>query len=120
VNRFRQTGLSKVEALVKAAHVRMRPILMTTLTTVLGLVPMAIGFGEGAELRQPLAVVVCVGLMTGTLLTLLVIPAIYLLVPSHVRTRAEEEDLREAVAEAERLNRGGQPAPGTQTAGGAQ
>lgn len=119
VNRFRQLGLSKVEALVKAAHVRMRPILMTTLTTVLGLVPMAIGYGEGAELRQPLAVVVCVGLMTGTLLTLLVIPAIYLLVPSRVRTRAEEEDLRAAVAEAERLGRGGQPTPGTQPAGGA-
>jgi HAE1 family hydrophobic/amphiphilic exporter-1 len=120
VNRFRQMGLDKIEALVRAAHVRMRPILMTTLATVLGLLPMAISFGEGSELRQPLAVVVSLGLMTGTLLTLLVIPAMYLVVPSRVRTLAEEEDLRAAEAEAERLGHGGAPMPGTHPTGGAR
>jgi hypothetical protein len=80
---------------------------------------MAIGFGEGAELRQPLAVVVSVGLLAGTALTLLVIPAMYLVVPSRVRTREEEEDLLAAVTEAERLAAGG-TAPGASPAGGAR
>jgi HAE1 family hydrophobic/amphiphilic exporter-1 len=103
VNRFRRTGLDKVEALVQAAHVRMRPIVMTTAATVLGLVPMAAGFGEGAELRQPLAVVVSVGLIVGTVLTLVVIPCLYLAVPSRVSTLAEEENLERAIEEASRL-----------------
>ena len=76
---------------------------MTTLTTVLGLVPMAIGFGQGAELRQPLAVVVSGGLIVSTALTLLVIPVVYALVPSRVRTIAEDEELGLVVREAERL-----------------
>jgi HAE1 family hydrophobic/amphiphilic exporter-1 len=58
----------------------MRPILMTTGTTVLGLLPMALGIGEGAELRAPLAITVIGGLSVATLLTLIVIPAVYELV----------------------------------------
>jgi HAE1 family hydrophobic/amphiphilic exporter-1 len=58
---------------------------MTTLTTVLGLLPMALSFGEGAELRSPLAITVSSGLIFATLLTLVVIPCIYVLVPSRVR-----------------------------------
>lgn len=103
VNRFRHDGLEKLEAVVKAGHVRLRPILMTTLTTVLGLLPMAIGFGEGSELRTPLAVVVSTGLFLATFLTLLVVPAVYMIVPSSVTTKEEEEDLENALAEAERL-----------------
>jgi HAE1 family hydrophobic/amphiphilic exporter-1 len=57
---------------------RLRPILITTLTTVLGLVPLALGIGEGAELQQPLAITVIAGLGSSTLLTLGVIPAVYL------------------------------------------
>ncbi len=110
VNRFRRAGLGKTEALVQAAHVRMRPILMTTATTILGLVPMALGFGEGAELRQPLAVVVTFGLVLGTLLTLVVIPAVYRVVPSRVRTLAEEREMLRQVEEAERIARRGSPA----------
>jgi Cu/Ag efflux pump CusA len=73
---------------------------MTTLTTVLGLLPMAIGFGEGSELRTPLAVVVSWGLSIATLLTLVVIPSVYMIVPSRVRTIAEEEAFEAEVAEA--------------------
>jgi HAE1 family hydrophobic/amphiphilic exporter-1 len=84
VNQLRREGWSKEEALVRAGHIRLRPILMTTLTTVLGLVPMALSYGEGAELRSPLAITVAFGLSSSTLLTLVVIPAVYMAVPSHV------------------------------------
>ena len=89
VNRLRRRGVDKVEAVVMAGHIRLRPILMTTLTSVLGLLPMALAWGEGSELRQPLAVTVLFGLSVATLLTLVVIPAVYVLVPSRVRTDAE-------------------------------
>jgi len=92
VNRLRRGGMAKVEAVVQAGHIRLRPILMTTLTTVLGLVPMALAWGEGAELRQPLAVTVLFGLSMATLLTLVVIPAVYVAVPSTVRAEAPETD----------------------------
>ena len=75
--RLRARGLSKVEALVEAGQVRMRPILMTTLTTVLGLVPMAIGVGEGAALRAPLAITLIGGMISSTILTLVVLPVVY-------------------------------------------
>jgi HAE1 family hydrophobic/amphiphilic exporter-1 len=88
INRMRRAGLGKVEAVVRAGHVRLRPILMTTLTTVLGLIPMAIAWGEGAELRAPLAITVLFGLMMSTLLTLVVIPAAYVVVPSKVTVEA--------------------------------
>lgn len=76
-NTLRGRGMSKIEALCSAGEVRLRPILMTTSTTVLGLLPMAIGLGEGAELRTPMALTVIGGLLTSTVLTLLVIPAVY-------------------------------------------
>ena len=79
VNQFRrQSGYTKLEALVAGTNERLRPIMMTTLTTVLGLLPMALGFGEAAELRTPMAVTVIGGLMMSTLLTLVVIPVVYL------------------------------------------
>ena len=76
-NELRREGLPKLEALKKAGAVRLRPILMTTSTTVLGLLPMALGLGEGAELRTPMALTVIGGMLTSTLLTLLVVPAVY-------------------------------------------
>lgn len=72
-------------ALVTAGGLRVRPILMTTATTVLGLLPMAIGMGDGAALRQPLAVTVIGGLVAATALTLIVIPCAYSLVPGRRR-----------------------------------
>ena len=77
INRLRKRGLAKREAIKQAGQVRLRPILMTTLTTVLGLLPMAFGLGEGAELRTPMAFTVIGGLLIGTLLTLVVIPTVY-------------------------------------------
>jgi len=91
VNRLRSVGVDKYEAVVRAGHLRLRPILMTTLTTIVGLIPMAIGWGEGAELRAPLAITVGWGLFFGTLLTLVVIPAVYMVVPSKVAVEVEQE-----------------------------
>jgi HAE1 family hydrophobic/amphiphilic exporter-1 len=90
VNQLRRQGVAKEDALVLAGHIRLRPILMTTLTTVLGLVPMALSFGEGSELRSPLAITVAFGLSSSTLLTLVVIPAVYMAVPSHVAVEESE------------------------------
>lgn len=77
INQLRKSGLGKRDAIRQAGQIRLRPILMTTITTVLGLLPMALGLGEGAELRTPMAVTVIGGLLTGTLLTLIVIPTVY-------------------------------------------
>ncbi|MEE9179764.1 MAG: efflux RND transporter permease subunit, partial [Vicinamibacteria bacterium] len=76
-NRLRRKGQSKLEALRNAGQARLRPILMTTSTTVLGLFPMALGLGEGSELRSPMALTVIGGLLTSTALTLLLIPVVY-------------------------------------------
>jgi HAE1 family hydrophobic/amphiphilic exporter-1 len=91
VNRLRRAGFNKVEAVIRAGHIRLRPIMMTTLTSVLGLLPMAIPWGEGAELRAPLSITVLSGLMVCTLLTLVVIPAAYIAVPSKVTVEATGE-----------------------------
>ena len=77
VNQLRERGMKKREALVLAGRVRLRPIMMTTLTTVLGMVPMALGEGEGAELRRPMAITLIAGQTFGTLLTLVIIPMAY-------------------------------------------
>ena len=77
VNQRRQAGLDRRAAILEAASSRLRPILMTSATTILGLLPMALGLGEGAELRAPLAVTVIGGLGMATLLTLVVIPVVY-------------------------------------------
>lgn len=77
INKLRMSGMEKTAAIREAGKARLRPILMTTLTTALGLLPMAIGFGEGAEVRTPMAITVIGGLLVSTLLTLLVIPVVY-------------------------------------------
>ena len=76
-NQLRQRGLSITEALLEAGVVRLRPILISTLTTVLGLLPMAFSGGEGSEIRQPLALTIIAGLLSATVLTLVVIPVLY-------------------------------------------
>ncbi|MCL6611050.1 MAG: efflux RND transporter permease subunit [Peptococcaceae bacterium] len=77
VNTLRKRGLSRDEALRRAGPVRLRPILMTTLSTVLALLPLAFGGGEGAEGQAPLAVVVAFGLTFSTVITLVLIPVVY-------------------------------------------
>jgi HAE1 family hydrophobic/amphiphilic exporter-1 len=77
LNQLRRRGLSIEEAAIQAGTVRLRPILMTTLTTSLGLLPMSLGFGDGAEIRTPMAISVIAGLLSSTALTLLIIPTVY-------------------------------------------
>lgn len=77
INQLREQGYELNEAIITAGTMRIRPILMTALTTILGLSTMAIGFGQGAEMMQPMAIVTIGGLIYGTLLTLLVVPCIY-------------------------------------------
>lgn len=77
INQVRASGTDKTQAIIESAQSRLRPILMTTLTTTLGLLPMAIGLGEGAEIRTPMAITVIYGLMFATLLTLFFIPVLY-------------------------------------------
>jgi HAE1 family hydrophobic/amphiphilic exporter-1 len=77
INQLRAGGMSKIEAIVEGGRSRLRPILMTMITTALGLLPLAIGLGEGAELRAPMAITVIGGLIVSTLLTLIVIPVVY-------------------------------------------
>jgi len=77
INQLRRAGQDVTSAILEAGRARLRPILMTTSTTVLGLLPMALGFGEGAEVRAPMAVTVIGGLLVSTLLTLVVIPVVY-------------------------------------------
>ncbi len=77
INQYRREGHELREAILEAGRVRLRPIIMTTATTVLGLTPLALGLGAGADLRAPLAVAVIGGLISATLLTLIVVPVIY-------------------------------------------
>lgn len=77
-NRLRASGLDVTEALIQAGKVRLRPILMTTICTILGLLPLAMGMGAGAELQKPLAIAVIGGLSLSTIFTLLFVPTIYL------------------------------------------
>ena len=79
INQFRKAGMKLKEAVVSAGQRRIRPIIMTTLTTILALLPLTFGFGESAALRSPMAWAVIGGLVTSTLLTLVVIPCIYML-----------------------------------------
>jgi len=73
----RERGASLEAAIVEACRLRLRPILMTTLTTVVGMTPLAVGFGEGAELLQPLAITIVWGLAFSTIVTLVLVPSIY-------------------------------------------
>ena len=110
VNQLREEGVAKREALVEGARSRLRPIMMTTLCTLFGFLPLALAFGEGAEVRSPMAITVIGGLLVSTLLTLVVIPVVYDLLdrrptsttPSaaaacaHVAEQAAEHDLARA------------------------
>jgi HAE1 family hydrophobic/amphiphilic exporter-1 len=81
INQRREAGLSLRTAVLEAGRDRLRPIVMTTLTTVLGLLPLAFGLGQGGELQAPLAVALAGGLLSSTILTLFVVPTLYTLLP---------------------------------------
>jgi HAE1 family hydrophobic/amphiphilic exporter-1 len=78
-NTLRKKGVTQKEAIVEGGMTRLRPILMTALTTILGLLPLAVGIGKGAEIRVPLAITVIGGISTSTVMTLIVIPVVYAL-----------------------------------------
>lgn len=80
INQIRRQGRPRHDAIREAAGIRLRPVLMTALTTILAMVPLALGIGQGAEIQVPLATTVMGGLITGTLLTLVVLPVLYSLI----------------------------------------
>ncbi len=109
INQLRNGGMPREAAILEGARTRLRPILMTTLTTALGLLPMAIGLGQGAEVRTPMAITVIGGLLTSTLLTLIVIPVVY----SLLDRKKTDADVRERAPDASRtpmMRTDGQPA----------
>lgn len=87
INRIRQEGVELKEAILQAGRIRLRPILMTSLCTIFGLLPMALGLGEGAEAYASLAIAVIGGLAVSTLLTLVFVPTLYMIVESWRATR---------------------------------
>jgi len=92
INQLRERGMDRLSAIREGARLRLRPIMMTTLTTVLGLAPMALGIGQGAEMRTPMAITVIGGLLTSTLLTLLVVPVMYSLLDRRRDVTVAAED----------------------------
>lgn len=93
INRLRRDGKERVEAIVEAGKTRMRPILITALTTILGLSVMALGIGTGAEMMQPLAIVCIGGLVYATFMTLYIIPVIYDAFNKKELRKVEESEL---------------------------
>ncbi|MEA5568807.1 efflux RND transporter permease subunit [Anabaena sp. UHCC 0399] len=77
ISQLRKAGLERTEAILQAGPVRLRPIMMTTFSTILGMLPIALGFGAGSELRSPMAVAIAGGLVTSTILSLIVVPVVY-------------------------------------------
>ena len=77
INQLREQGMNKLDAIVEAGQTRLRPILMTAITTILGLVPMVVSGDSGSDMVRPMAIVTIGGLIYGTLLTLFVVPCIY-------------------------------------------
>ena len=77
INQLRDSGMERTEAILKAGPVRLRPIMMTTAATILGMVPIALGLGAGSELRSPMAVSIAGGLVSSTILSLFVVPVFY-------------------------------------------
>lgn len=98
--KMREEGLSVVDAVVLAGRTRLRPILMTTLTTVLALVPLALAWGEGGEIQAPMARVVIGGLLTSMLVTLVLIPVLYATVRERAWRRAEARETEQAAGTA--------------------
>jgi len=95
-NQQRSRGLDLIEAIVEAATIRLRPILMTSFATIFGILPIAIGFGAGAESRQPLGLVVVGGMLFSTFLTLLIVPVVYTMLARVIRIKVSSgTDLEE-------------------------
>ncbi|MGB8001737.1 MAG: efflux RND transporter permease subunit, partial [Anaerobacillus sp.] len=96
INKLRATGMDTRSAILEAGPVRLRPILMTALTTILGLVPLSLGFGEGTEIQQPMAIVIVFGLSVATFITLVFIPVVYYLIDNRRKKRTDKKEEIEA------------------------
>ena len=93
INRLRQEGKKKIDAIIEGATIRLRPILITSVTTICGVLPMAFSGGDGSAMRSPLAVAVAFGLMVAMFLTLFVVPSAYFIIDtisSKMRRTADE------------------------------
>ena len=101
-NRLRGRGMELQEAVILAGRTRLRPILMTTLCTILGLIPMAIGLGEGSESNAPMAIAVIGGLSVSTLLTLIFIPTLYTIFEQRFKRKIAEEGESRPINQSER------------------
>jgi multidrug efflux pump subunit AcrB len=86
INQLRTAGIERTQAILQTGVVRLRPILMTTSSTILGMLPIALGWGAGAELRQPMAVGIIGGLITSSLLSLIVVPVLFTLLEDRAGT----------------------------------
>jgi len=93
INKLREDGMGLDEAIVQGAAVRLRPVLMTALVASLGFIPMALSHGTGAEVQRPLATVVIGGLLTSTLLTLVVLPTLYRWWENRIETKYSSKEL---------------------------
>ncbi|WP_246938605.1 efflux RND transporter permease subunit [Bacillus pinisoli] len=93
INLQKKNGMATFEAILSAAPTRLRPIFMTTLTTILGLIPLTLGFGEGTEIQQPMAIVIVFGLSIATFITLLFIPVVYLTFDRQKSKRRKQRDI---------------------------
>jgi len=89
-NQRKISGLSKTDAIKDAAVARLRPILMTSLATILGILPLALGFGEGAQSRVAMGIAVVGGMIFSTFLTLFIVPSIYLFISSETKKAGNE------------------------------
>lgn len=92
INQRKEAGMSSYDAIIASVRDRVRPILMTALTTILGLLPLALGIGEGTEMNQPMGIAVIGGLISSTFLTLYIVPIIYSLFDRQTRKRAVEAE----------------------------
>jgi cobalt-zinc-cadmium resistance protein CzcA len=92
LNELRESGLSVRDAVVRGTALRLRPVLMTASVAILGLVPMLLSHGVGAETQRPLAAVVVGGLITSTLLTMILLPVLYEWIEERAARRAGERD----------------------------
>ncbi len=123
VNQLREEGVAKRDALLQGARSRLRPIMMTTLCTLFGFLPLALAFGDGSEVRSPMAITVIGGLLVSTLLTLVVIPVVYDLLdrrPDDYYSERVKRSRADAKATSERLSHEHDPlAHGGQDEGGA-
>ncbi len=102
INQLRRQGMSKKDAIIESSKTRLRPVLMTALTTIISMSTMAVGMGRGTEMAQPMALVVVGGLIYGTLLTLVIVPCIY---DAFNREKDMREEDIEIVKEEDRLDR---------------